>query len=123
MEVPSYQHHLTFQNGWIEVHMYFMGEETRRDITRNQAANDFFYGNDNYPNREPSEDFQHHLSPRGLTWEKECIIDYFDQFVTPAYASNKIPLTSILWVESKASDLHDRGLSMRTTHLVERRAA
>lgn len=114
------QHYLALQNGWIEVHKYFMGLETGRDITRTEAANDFFYGNDNYPDGEPSADFKHHFSPRGLTWENEYNIDYFNNSIIPALVRDILSPNSRAWVESKAADVHDRGLSMRTTHLVER---
>jgi hypothetical protein len=109
--IPGASHYACEERRWESEHRYLMGCEEGRRIPGNEAAMDFLTGNDHkLEGGQPDGRFHHHLSPRGLPWEKEFRIWYYHSFIVPAVDEGGIPESEAKWLGSKFRDIVDSGL-------------
>jgi hypothetical protein len=104
------QHYISLQKEWIETHRYFMGIEERRNVDSIEAVCDFQGGNDKeFWGGCPSENFNHHLSTRGLTWRQEFNIYFYNNFLKELNLG-KLSKEDKVFVGSKLRELNDESL-------------
>ncbi|MBS3072791.1 hypothetical protein J4477_03085 [Candidatus Pacearchaeota archaeon] len=111
---PLSELHFEGQREWIGKHRYYMGIEGRCPIPSNNASADFIFGNDHFydeeGNREPSPNFPYHKSSRGLTWENEYNIAFWNEYIAPRIESGVYALGDESFIEKRRLDMEKREL-------------